>query len=304
MLKRLFLYINEMYNPLTALPASIFSFFAIYFTLSVLNGQNVLHVTVPSIVGSLTIFLFLLFLRVSDEFKDFEVDKRLFPNRPLPSGRVFEKDLKILMAVTLIIAFAINFIWGKGLIGFLLLFFFGFLMLKYFFFPQYISKSLLLALLTHNPSVLFIDFYVISVFCDENHLSVFTLRNFFILILFWVPALCWELSRKIKAPSDENDYVTYSKIFGYKVAALLPMACISIHYIMLVYLIQKIHLGVIFFALLTIVFIAFQALFLRFIFNPSTKSSKLKPVTEAYLLLTSLGLVIALIIGRSISWLT
>ena len=32
----------------------------------------------------------------------------------------------------------------------------------------------------------------------------------------YFPALIWEVSRKIKAPKDENDYTTYSKLFGYK----------------------------------------------------------------------------------------
>ena len=34
----------------------------------------------------------------------------------------------------------------------------------------------------------------------------------------YFPALIWEVSRKIKAPKDENDYTTYSKLFGYKKA--------------------------------------------------------------------------------------
>ena len=28
--------------------------------------------------------------------------------------------------------------------------------------------------------------------------------------------MIWEVSRKIRAPKDENDYTTYSKLFGYK----------------------------------------------------------------------------------------
>ena len=32
----------------------------------------------------------------------------------------------------------------------------------------------------------------------------------------YFPALIWEISRKIKAPEDETEYVTYSKLFGYK----------------------------------------------------------------------------------------
>ena len=32
----------------------------------------------------------------------------------------------------------------------------------------------------------------------------------------YFPALIWEISRKIRAPRDETEYVTYSKLFGYQ----------------------------------------------------------------------------------------
>jgi 4-hydroxybenzoate polyprenyltransferase len=32
----------------------------------------------------------------------------------------------------------------------------------------------------------------------------------------YFPALIWEVSRKIRAPKDETEYTTYSKLFGYK----------------------------------------------------------------------------------------
>ena len=39
----------------------------------------------------------------------------------------------------------------------------------------------------------------------------------------YFPALIWEVSRKIKAPKDENDYTTYSKLFGYRKATRFVM---------------------------------------------------------------------------------
>ncbi|MCR5616785.1 MAG: prenyltransferase, partial [Clostridiales bacterium] len=49
-------------------------------------------------------------------------------------------------------------------------------------------------------------------------LPFFTLTNIMALWTLYFPALIWEVSRKIKAPKDENDYTTYSKLFGYKKA--------------------------------------------------------------------------------------
>ena len=38
------------------------------------------------------------------------------------------------------------------------------------------------------------------------------------LFTLYFPALVWEVTRKIRAPKDETEYVTYSKLFGYKKA--------------------------------------------------------------------------------------
>ena len=42
--------------------------------------------------------------------------------------------------------------------------------------------------------------------------------NFLAAWTLYFPALIWEISRKIRAPEDETEYVTYSKLFGYKKA--------------------------------------------------------------------------------------
>ena len=43
------------------------------------------------------------------------------------------------------------------------------------------------------------------------------------LFTLYFPALIWEVSRKIRDPKKENDYTTYSKLFGYKKATKFVM---------------------------------------------------------------------------------
>ena len=38
----------------------------------------------------------------------------------------------------------------------------------------------------------------------------------FALLTLYFPILIWEIARKIRAPKDETEYTTYSKLFGYK----------------------------------------------------------------------------------------
>ncbi len=97
---RLWLYISKTYPPPITLPYAAISFLCLAWTLLALRGAP------PSIgtwcvPGILTTFFFLLFLRVSDEIKDAEVDKSLFPDRLLPSGKVTMPDVRLLWWLSL-----------------------------------------------------------------------------------------------------------------------------------------------------------------------------------------------------------
>ena len=46
------------------------------------------------LLGVWSYFAVPLMLRLMDELKDADIDRELFPDRPLPSGRVLESDIK------------------------------------------------------------------------------------------------------------------------------------------------------------------------------------------------------------------
>ena len=159
--KRIFYYLNEMYPPIPRLLMAILITLGIQFMYQI-SHQIKIEITYGSIAGIATTFFLLLFLRVSDEIKDYEVDKKLFPDRMVAQGKIELKDIKFLWYVSLIIASVINIIWFNSLFIYAILITFSLLMYKYFFLPQYISKSLILALVTHNPVGLIMNFYLIS----------------------------------------------------------------------------------------------------------------------------------------------
>jgi 4-hydroxybenzoate polyprenyltransferase len=88
----------------------------------------------------------------------------------------------------------------------------------WFFQKHKIQSSLPLALVTHNPVQAIMNIYVISFVIIRHNLPVFTLTNVMAVFTLYFPALIWEITRKIRAPKDETEYVTYSKLFGYKKA--------------------------------------------------------------------------------------
>ena len=86
----------------------------------------------------------------------------------------------------------------------------------WFFQKHKIQSSLPLALLTHNPVQIIMNIYIISYVVIKYGIRPFDLTNCLAVMTLYFPALIWEVSRKIRAPEDETEYVTYSKLFGYK----------------------------------------------------------------------------------------
>ena len=216
MIKRLNIYFNEMYPILPRLLLAIIVFCEIYFIILLNNGITDFDIGIQEIIGGFTIFGFLMWLRIADDFKDYETDKKLFPKRALPSGKVKKSDLILICLFIEIVIIILNFSFMNNIIFFLVLYLYGFLMSEWFFQKSKIQPSLPLALITHNPVQMFVNLYIISFTCIKYNLKFITLTNILALWTLYFPALIWEVSRKIKSPDEENDYTTYSKLFGYK----------------------------------------------------------------------------------------
>lgn len=216
MLKRLNIYFKERYPIIPRLILGFIVFMEIHFIILLNEGVTKFNIGIQEFIGAYTVFAFLLWLRIADDIKDFETDSVLFPERPLPSGRVKTKDVVIVCALVQAVAVVLNAVFMNNFLFFVILYFYGYLMSKWFFQKARIQPSLPLALVTHNPVQMFINLYIISftvIKYDVRAVSIYTVMTLWTL---YFPALIWEIARKIRAPRDETDYVTYSKLFGYK----------------------------------------------------------------------------------------
>ena len=217
-LKRLNIYFKEMYPIIPRLILGFIVAMEIYFI--VLLNQGIVDFTfgIQEIICGFTVFSFLCWLRIADDFKDYELDCRLFAHRPLPSGRVTKKDLRVFVTILIAFTLLINLIFMPNFLFCFILYTYGSLMAVWFFQKHKIQKSLPMALVTHNPVQMIMNIYIISFVIIKYNLEVFTLHNAMAVFTLYFPALIWEVSRKIRAPKDETEYVTYSKLFGYKKA--------------------------------------------------------------------------------------
>ena len=96
------------------------------------------------------------------DFKDYELDCRLFKERPLPSGRVTKKDLGIFAGILIAFTVLLNVLLMRNFVFCLILYSYGSLMAVWFFQKHKIQKSLPMALVTHNPVQMIMNIYIIS----------------------------------------------------------------------------------------------------------------------------------------------
>lgn len=216
MIKRLYIYYKERFPFFERLILGWIVFAEIYFIVLLNQGVTKFNIGIQEIIGGYTVFAFLLWLRVADDLKDYETDLKLFPDRPLPSGRTKKSDIVISCAILEAIALVLNYFFMNNFMFCLILYGYGYLMSKWFFQKAKIQPCLPLALITHNPVQMIVNLYIISFTVIKYNLNFLTLTTVMTLFTLYFPALIWEISRKIKAPKDENDYTTYSKLFGYK----------------------------------------------------------------------------------------
>ena len=222
MLKRIFLYLKEMYPPSQLLASLILSF---CFLLCLSKIHGVPFPLAPNVFCGVVSFVwFALLLRIMDEFKDYEDDLRNYPNRPLPSGRVKKSDLKTFSAVVVALIIVSNVFWKlQGLFA-AVTFAYCLLMLKWFFMEKVIRKSLPLAFVTHHPVAYLVMVYLAATFAEATGLPILASPTLMLVPLV-LGITNWEISRKIRGPKEETAYVTYSMIFGPRVAASLALLC-------------------------------------------------------------------------------
>lgn len=218
MLKRLNIYFKEMYPIIPRLLLGAMVFLEIYFIVLLNSGVTEFQLGIQEVVCGFTVFSFLCWLRIADDFKDYELDCRLFAHRPLPSGRVKKKDLAIFVSILIAVTLLLNLIFMNNFLFCLFLYTYGSLMAIWFFQKHKIQKSLPLALVTHNPVQMIMNIYIISFAVIKYDIAPFSLTNILAAFTLYFPALIWEVTRKIRAPQDETEYVTYSKLFGYRKA--------------------------------------------------------------------------------------
>lgn len=299
---RLMVYLWETYPPPAALVLANLQFFCLYSLFFWINDATEILVNGNALIGVLTCFLFMLFLRVADELKDREVDVTMFPERALPAGRVLETDLWIVLVVIYELMFLLNTIFPAGILTFLALGVFAFFTFKYFFYPEYIAGSLWYSFLTHNPLTLMTAIYVISIPANSFKLPLWQLEPLLLAVWFWFFGIIWEFTRKIKAPENETSYVTYSMLFGLRNSLLLTLALMYSQFFIILFLSFKHPLSNLALGSLAAVLLAITLYFSVFLLSSDRRNYKIMPAGAVYLFFNLVILLVEMLTSKTLVW--
>lgn len=292
---RIGIYLKEMFPIPQRLIYSMLMYISFAIIASKIHSVTLDAASPIHFIGIINVFTILLILRLMDELKDKDLDEDLFSERPLPSGRVRESDISFSLIALMVLFITINVFNWITLLAALTVLCYTLLMFRYFFIPKILRRYLLLNLATHNPVIPIIIIFLWIMFGAQNDLPLSSLFNHYSVLLivwFWSLLFSWEITRKIKSTEEENEYVTYSQLFGYIGAAVIAAVVQTLTFIISIYFFLIFDLSWFYVLTVTFAYIIVISGHVRFIHIPNSSTSKLKYFTEAYILTLFLAVII------------
>jgi 4-hydroxybenzoate polyprenyltransferase len=181
------------------------------------------------LAGAVTALVFFAWLRILDEHKDAEIDRRYRPELPVPRGLVTRSELRRVGIAALAVALALNLLVEPRLFGAIaIVAAYAALMTKEFFVGEWLRARPLAYLLSHMAILPLIDFYTTGLdWLAERATPPPALMLF--LGLTFLNGIVVELGRKIRTPDAEREGVdTYTKAWGTGVAPAVWVATLAL----------------------------------------------------------------------------
>ena len=166
-------------------------------------------------ITMISVFLFMLQLRMADEIKDFEKDKIAYPERILSRGLVDLKTIRIILFGTAFIEIGLSFYLGiQNLFMMFILQFWAFLMFKEFFAKKVLESSTSLYLFSHQLILPPLALYSAAAFINFANIK-FDSGMIASLLFLSLPYTIYEIARKTWSPDREHALAdSYTKFWG------------------------------------------------------------------------------------------
>ncbi len=305
--ERWWMYQAERFPLGTHVPAIAFFFANAYFAAQALSGQKPLQLDSIGLLAFANTFLTMLLLRVFDEFKDYEDDKINHPERVVQRGIVTLPELSRLGAAIFagMVLANVPLTWQAWLcfgavVGFALL------MRVEFFVPAWLKRHILTYAITHQGIVPLLYLYLAV--AALGSVSEIPPAFWYAVLMAVGVGLCFEISRKFKAPSDETETLdTYTKRLGTRGAAIVAFLCLATACGAGLGLQRALALPgwdqTLIQGMLTVALCTGSIGYGKFAADPSAKHAKLvKNLASLAIVLVNLALVVGLVAGLGFEW--
>jgi 4-hydroxybenzoate polyprenyltransferase len=227
------------------------------------------------IVGALTALVFFFMLRVLDEHKDAEVDRRYRPELPVPRGLVSLRELRAVGGGALAGVVLLNALVAPVLLwAMLAVAAWAALMTREFFVPRWLRAHMAAYLVTHMAIMPMIDGYTTGLDWLAEGAEAPAGLGLFLLVTF-LNGIVIEIGRKIRAPGGEREGVdTYTAAWGTRRAPLVWLATLAATAVTAWLAARHVGIGAVAAILLAVAALATAAPALRFLRAPTASSAK------------------------------
>jgi 4-hydroxybenzoate polyprenyltransferase len=171
-------------------------------------------------VGALTALVFFFVLRVLDEHKDAETDRRWRPELPVPRGVISLAELRGIAVGAVAAALVLNALVAPVmLLPCLLVAGFAALMTREFFVGEWLRARPAAYLVSHMAIMPLIDGYTTGLDWLAAGKPPGGVGLWLFLVATFLNGTVLEIGRKIRAPEDEREGVdTYTRVWGVRAA--------------------------------------------------------------------------------------
>jgi 4-hydroxybenzoate polyprenyltransferase len=252
--------------------------------------------------------LLALHLRLSDDLKDWEVDRRLaaegdlrFTARPQVLGAVTQADLRrarllVSLAYAALLSVqppATALLGGLAFAG-------AWLAARWFFWPA-MADHLPIAFATHNPIGLLAVGFAAAAGSEAAGASPWSPVTFALALGLYLPVAAWEIARKVRTPAEETGYRTWSSLLGWRAAAAVPALLGAASAMLLAAVAQRAALPGWYRPLLAVALLAPVLAALAVLRAPTPAgAARLRPAVEIYAVAAALGLLAAALAARGL----
>jgi len=243
--------------------------------------------------GCALAYLFLFLLRVFDEHKDFDIDARTRPDRPVQRGVVTLAQLRHLAAIAVVAQLVLAVAWGwRPAVVFALPLGYSVLMYFEFWVAEWLNARLLWYALSHMVVMPMLAWALVARLTMRANLAL-PVEAYALFAITFCGFLSLEVLRKLWAPDHEMDGVdSYSKRLGIGGASLLASLLVAAACGLATWSGWRLGGGIVWLVAVPAVGAATILAIVRFARDPSAANEKLlQPVSGLHLLVCLVGLI-------------